>query len=647
MEKINFNKIHSIVIDFLNEYKNDDIEIIGSWYFRFLESDEEKLCLHLPYYTEEILSISFNYIRAFTFIYNLSNGQKLAQFEGTCLIDIFNNVTDSKMDTSTIDFVNQKENLVLWGENTLTKTNDFLPVFKKDDIVQYSKWGLDDKSALKQGTIENSFELFKVIKKTGIFDFPQLIELKKSILSFNNININLDELITENLFIVDNTLDDEAAEELEDKLLEQGVNNRILIKYPYSKKPHDYLVGIGKKKFSLIFNNRFSYNKEISKNDLVILNDETNLNTKLKYNVIKTNHSINLYNLFKLFNEQWSLLELNKYTTPFPKYWLLFVNESIKKEEWLDQFKKDFPAVAEKPIIKIVEQIINKIINLNWFNNVITDKTKILFPELKSHRKKRLEFVFNNFKNHIKSIDEKIEFLNYADLNELSNVIILDSFNVIDLVNKNQFSTADKIDIVVPDFLYFGYNPWIKMNLFTYQFSPLLEGMRQVLDENYQTNLDEYEKIKGEIKKEIIDDIKTYKNRFKKETEEEEEEKEEKLNPEDLELTNSEEIESNDIDTGRKNYHLIINENHENELTILSNKKVLVQKDTAFYISAKSLVVGDFILMDSDISKMYDYDKLLNVPDYVLTYQNQLFKIKDSYRKLRAMWIINRNPLLL
>ena len=115
------------------------------------------------------------------------------------------------------------------------------------------------------------------------------------------------------------------------------------------------------KHFKLVFNNRFAYN-DILENDIYLLKDETNLKSNLEYDVINTGHSKELYDLFKSFKGQWVQLELNKFTTPFPKYWLLFLNASLTKEQWLNQFKKDFPAVAEKPIIQTVEQIIEELL---------------------------------------------------------------------------------------------------------------------------------------------------------------------------------------------------------------------------------------------------------------------------------------------
>ena len=629
MEIIEFKKIHNVIITFLKEESNSDLDTLGLWYFRFLKSDKEKLSLHLPYYSKEFSRTAFNYIRAFTIIFNLLKEERLSKFEGTCLFDIFNYSANEKIDKLTLDFLKQKEKLALWGEDTLTKLDIFLPVFNKEEIIQLNI----------PKTIKNTFELFNSIRNSGIIDFPQHIELEEKTLIFNNVGVVNDFLISENLFLLNNRLDRQEAIQIK-KELTGDFKNSISIKYPYSLKPTFPLTEIGRKKFNIVFNNRFAYN-EILENDIYLLKDETKLVTQLKYSIIDTNHSKDLYDLFKSFKEQWTDLELNKFTTPFPKYWLLFLNASLTKEEWFEQFKKDFPAVAEKPIIKVVEKIIEEVVGLNWIEKVITDSTKILFPQLKSNRKKRLESIHNNFKNYVTSKYPNVEFINTLDSHNYENVIVLDSFNIIDLVNENQSCSDEKINVTVPDFLYFGYQPWIKFHLFNYQFTPLLNGMRDALDDNYSTNKDEFDKIKTEIIREIKTDLKNYRNKYKEEIEEEIEE--EKPNLEDLEFTNVEEIEIFDSEIEHIRSVVVINENLKNELTIPSTEKVLLQKDSLIYVKAVKLKKGDYILRNIDISELYKsnnlYDKLVNIPQDVEGYQKQLSKKENIYKILKSKGI--------
>lgn len=633
MDNLEAKKIHNVTIDFLkleNNYEIDKLEILGNWYFRFLLSSVEKLNLHIPFYSVDFTLIAYRYVRSYTVLYNLLKQDKITQFEGTCLFDIFNKSSRADINDLILDFFSQKDDLSLWGENTLTKSNNFLPVFDKKEIIEIG----DSK------TIRNTFELFKSIRNSDIIDFPIQISLKEQILSFNNINDIDGDFISENQLIVDKKIDDDSAMELEEELIGDELNNRIVIKYPYSKNPHSYLMeDIGKKKFKLIFNNRFAHN-DILDEDIFLLKNENSLKTNLKYTIVDTDHSKELYDDFKYFREEWGSLTLNKFTTPFPKYWLLFLNRSLTKEEWVEQFKKDFPAVVQKPIMRTIEKIIEQVIGLNWIEKVITDETRIFFPDLKSNRKRRLEIVYNNFKKHVYSLYPNVKFIDSMDSNNYENVIVLDAFNIIELVNKNDSINGTEINITVPDFLYFGYQPWIKYHLVNYQYTPLINGLRSNLDDNYDPNKEEVEKLKTIVIKEIKSDLKKYRNKYKEEIKENEEGNEDPSS-EDIEFTNDEEIENTAATVENENNKetVILNQNLETELTISSSEKVLLQRDYLLDVKAGSIQVGDFILRYSDIVELYKsnnfYDNFANIPKNVMEFQNELFKTNNVYEKLR------------
>ena len=633
MEKIDFISIHNVVIKHLNSDINSELEIIGYWYFHFLNSNEEKLSLHIPYYSNKTIRLAFDYTRAFTIVFNLLKEKQITDFDNTCLFDIFKKSSTTPILELTLDFNKQKDNLVLWGENTLTKLDGFLPVFKKDEILLFNK----------PKTIKNTFNLYKSIRNSNIIDFPQQIKFDEKILSFNSIDENSDELISEKQFIVkevpnNNSFDDEAAD-IEEKLLAQKLHNSFTVKFPYSKPPHPYLLDLGKKRFNLIFNNRFNY-KDILENDIILLKDDTNFNSRLEYNIINTNHRPELYDLLKLFKEKWLQLELNKFSTPFPKYWLLFLNPSLSSEQWINQFKKDFPAVSERPIIKVVEQIIKEIIELNWIENIITPSLKILFPELKSNRKKRLEFVFNNFKNYVDNLNLSVEFIEFIDFTNTENVLIFDSFNKIDLVNKSQMCQNENLNITVPDFLYFGYNPWIKLHLHDFHLSPILIGLREKLDSNYEINKEFIEILRENVINEIKSDIKSYRSKYKKE-----EIVIEEVMPddEDIEYTNVEEI-----DIFNSEVEHVANKVFINDIIIIpENEKILLQRDTLIYIKAGGLKVGDFVLFNSDILDIYKsnklYDKLVKIPNDVISFQSKLFRVNNVFKLLKYKGISYQN----
>lgn len=631
MDNIEFKKIHGVIIDFLkleNNYEIDKLEILGNWYFRFLISSVEKLNLHIPFYYVDFTLVAYRYIRCYTVLYNLLKQDKITQFEGTCLFDIFNKSSRPDINDLILDFLSQKDDLSQWGENTLTKSDNFLPVFDKKEIIEIG----DSK------TIRNTFELFKSIRNSEIIQFPIQISLKEQILSFNNINDIDGDFISEKQFLLTTRMHRKEAIQKKKEMIGE-FKNCISVKYPYSVKPTFPLTEIGQKKLNLVFNNRFAHN-DILENDIFLLKNENSLKTNLKYTIVDTDHSKELYDDFKYFREEWGSLILNKFTTPFPKYWLLFLNRSLTKEEWVEQFKKDFPAVAQKPIIRTIEKIIEQVVGLNWIEKVITDKTKIFFPDLKSNRKKRLEMVYNNFKNHVCSLYPNVKFIDSVDSHNCKNVIVLDAFNIIDLVNKNDSINGTEINITVPDFLYFGYQPWIKYHLLNYQYTPLINGLRSTLDDNYNPNKEEVEKLKAIVISEIKSDLTIYRSKYKEEVKENEEVNE-VPSSEDIEFNNGEEIENaalqNEIENNKET--VILNQNLETELTISSSEKVLLQRDYLIDIKSGRIQVGDFILRYSDIVELYKstnfYDNLANIPKNVMEFQNELFKTKNVYEKLR------------
>jgi hypothetical protein len=630
MEKVRFTAIHEVVMDYLEIKRCEKLQSIGYWYYKFLQSNTRELVCYLPYFEKTISHSSYRYIRAFTYIFGLLKQQRVTEFAGTCLFDIFNATSNSKISDLTLDYSKQSGGVILWGEYTKTKIDCFLPVFKKSEIIEIGERAL----------IVDTFKLFKHIRKHKLIDFPILIDLKKTTLSFNNLDENFGTFISEKQYIVDTRLDDDSAMNLEEELINEGFHNTIKIGYPYSKNPHNYLIDVGEKKFNLVFKNRFQHN-DINNDDLYLLNDETNLTIKTSFRVIDTNHNKSLYDLMTSFKEQWSALELNKFTTPFPKYWLLFLNNSLTQKEWLNQFKIDFPAVAEKPIINTVETIIEELIELNWIEKGIIDSVKILFPELKSNRKKRLEFVFSSFKNYVTSLHSEVEFIDSADFDDMENVVVLDSFNIIDLVNKGLSSPKGEINVVVPDFLYFGYQPWIKLHLFNYQFAPLLNDLREKLDDSYISRKDEIERLKRETISEIKTDVKEYRAKYEKDIKEEVEDLIPNL--EDLEYTNSEEIEHVFSGVEEEEKTILINQLLAGTIKIQSTEKVLVQKDSLVQVYASTLKKGDLFIRNEEILQLYKsdifYEKLASIPQDVLKYQNQLFSQHNAYETLKRRGI--------
>lgn len=653
MAELKFSRIHNVVIDALEGNRNNihlsQLEVIGSWYFRFLSSDKDKLTLKLPEFSLEFSIITFNYIRLFAITYNLFKKKRVKCFEGTFLLNVFKykpTKNEINIEDYILDFQEENNEIITWKHDTYTGYDRFLPVFKKEQL----------KSKFDLLTIYYTFKLFKSIRLNGLINYPVLIDFEEDInLVFNpfktenEINSNkLNDLCNELNLDLFKSLNDDRAADLEEKLMSENILNRINIKFPYSKRPHLYLTSLGKKRLDVEFHSRFYYTEPLN-SDLIIVPDELNhSNARLDFPVVEflvvnTHHRENLFKLLAQFKEDWKNLELNKFLAPFPKYWLLFINHSESKEEWIKQFKLAYPTLLNNPIIKDIEVIITELYDLNWIEKAIATNSnyQLIFPDLKGLRNKRLNWAFNNFKNYVESLYSNITFndsFTPTDTKKASNIIHLNAFDVIGLSNVKSTNNSH-IKVMVPDFMYYGYQPWTQYHIYKYRTNALLDGLRGSLDPKYQENKADIEAFQKELINDIKKDLKVYKNKF--------EEKVVELEPielnieesEDLELMSSEEVEELDTEIN-DNQELRIITTDGDVLNVNARERVLLQRDYLRFTAANNLLKGDLFLdFQSFKSVIHNEDfisKLSQQPDCTRKYQANLFERGENiYSVLR------------
>ncbi len=650
MAELEFSKIHNVVIDAFEEtievYKESKLEIIGGWYFNFLISQEKNLSLILPEFNADLSRVALNYLRLFTLTFNLFNKEKLEDFEHCCLLDVFKynpTINEINIQEYILNFIEQKNKTLVWNNETHTDHNSFLPVFLKCQLT----------STKELNVIYYTFKLFQSIRKHKLINYPILLDIEKNInLVFNPFkncnnrsksNVYCNELNIE----LANSFKDEEAAGLEEQLKKINILNRVNIKYPYSKIPHLYLSSLGDKRLNLEFNNRFFYNKPEGQ-DIILTPEEFNQHKKnidfsvLDYHVVNTNHNSSLFKSLNAFKQNWISLDLNKFIAPYPKYWLLFVNQSLPKEEWVKQFKISYPSIANEPIINDVEDIITELHDLNWIIDALKEYSnpQIIFSELKGLRSKRLAWSFNNFKEYILSINPDSTFLDSTKSTSFhKNVeyIYLNAFDVIGLSN-NKIG-LESCKVLTPDFMYFGYQPWIKYHVFTYKSNALIEGARSSLDINYEANKTSIELAKKELIEGVNSDIKTYRSKYKEEVLEKEPRTLIITETEDLELLPSEEINIPDSNN-RKIQEIRVITTEGEEIIFRSNENVLVHRDFIRSSPAKVLLKGDLFMDISSFTEIINDDDFINKlsqqPEVAKKYQSRLHTMGENvYKTLR------------
>lgn len=642
--EVTFEKIHEVVLEALNlkEEYSDFLKVAGKWYYNFLKSPDEKVTLHVPKYEEGLINIGYNYVRLFSLTYRLVNRPELTDFENTCLFNVFdfNKRTHHFLNNtkSTIDFVKQKGEVLYWTDNVLISKDRFIPVFIKEQI-ENSLW--DD--------TYNTFKLFKIIETKGLINHPILINLNEDLC----LSLSTGDQISTEEFIQFQTLNwdpkkysQEDAIDFEEEFIEYDFTHQITIKYPYHKNIHSYLMDIGGKSFNLIFNSRFYY-QNITDEDIFLLPKELHDYDVLyedfssKFTILDTNHNIDLYKALSEFRLAWKAYEFNKFTTPFPKYWFLFINQSLPKGEWFEMFKVDYPDVAERPIISSIKRIIDLIHDLNWSKTFVEDAQNpvILLPEIRGSKKKKLEKSLNLFKNYLLSINSKTAFLENNDdydYREHKNLLVLDGFNIINLINI--FQQNEDLQVIIPDFLYFNYQPWIKYQLLNYQFDALLNKKRELLDQNFSIIKEVFTNQRSELIKSIKSDIINYLKKYNVEDKIVVIE-ENLITNEDIVFRNEEELEISLAPKEKATEtELQIETTTGKVFKLKSSNQILLQRTSIISCHASYLVPGDSFIAMNEINSVIDKDAIINklsrIPDSVIDFQIELGKKSYVYHTL-------------
>lgn len=650
--EITFDKIHETILLTLNlEEKNSSfLIVIGKWYFNFLESAQEKLSLQIPKYEEESINLVYNYVRLFSLIYRLLHKLEITNFEDTCLFNVFdfnkkrNNFNGFE---STFDFERQEGELLIWSNNIVTSNNRFIPVFIKKQIENLN-W-IDT---------YRTFRLFRIIENKNLINHPILINIEEDLcLSLST----GDSIKPEEIILFETTnwdskiMTDTDAIEYEEFLYSKDLSHQITIKYPYHKNIHSHFCDIGKKGFDLIFNSRFYYQK-INNDDIILLprelyQEKLNINEIYsQFRIIDTNHDSKLFEVLRDFKSVWNGYEFNRFTTPFPKYWFMFINQSIPKNEWFEMFKFDYPDLAERPIINQIKIIINLIYDLNWSKQFVSEikNPVFLLPEIKGVGKKKLEKSLNSFKNYLSKNNtdtifvENDENFNYK---RYKNLLLLDGFNIINVVNI--IEQNENLKILIPDFIYFGYQPWIKYHILNYQFDCLLSSKRKLIDENFNVNSEIFLKQRKDVIEDIKSDIINYNRKYKKE-EADIENEDITIQSQDIVFKNEEELEVGlNAEEKFDDKELLILTTKNITYKLKSSNQVLLQRNSIISCKASQLNVHDSFISMSEIRNSIDKDAIVNklsrLPDSVINFQVELSKSIDVYRILEKLGLEYRN----
>jgi hypothetical protein len=645
MEEIAFSNIHIIAIDSLDVKESDvhQLKLIGEIYIKFLQTDKERLRLTLPIYSEKLIDNVTNYLKRINLIYTLRHSFQVTDFSNKCIFNYFTYKKNKHLPHNDyqLSFIGKKNNTLKWEQSTITKLDEFLPVFNTNQFQEFQQ--LD--------TIYNTFPVFKSIKKSKLINSPIEIDLEECLLTVKRGDIHDQSIIGSHDINQLSSDSDEVISNKADELEKYDFKVKALVRYPYHNNIHNFLSQEYTKLFEVCFNSRFVYNEEqLEQFDISLLPSElsydksqTVISIEDYYDIVNTNHNPDLYNLFKTFKREWRSCDFNIYKTPFPKYLFAFINPNKSIDEWKALFEKNYPAVAQKPIMNIVNKIIEELYDLDWvgcfFRERKSEKIIFEFPNLKGNKFKRLADAYSSFKNYVQD-------LNYTRSQSKEVCYQLNSFDLIDIVNKLQNSkNLNSIKYVVPDFIFYSYNNWIVYQTYKYQIGVLNSEIRKSLF----FNNDDYSTKLSTLKQWTIEKHKEYTKRYNVKKDlivvDDEMPDDEDISIEDLEFNNEEEnsVQLKEISDQVVSFYEIETSSNET-YNIKADEKVYALRNTLVFINPEQISRGDLFFSMKDVMTLIEksdfYDRLSNIPEEVLDFQYKLYSVSDAYNKLNARGLI-------
>jgi hypothetical protein len=264
-------------------------------------------------------------------------------------------------------------------------------------------------------------------------------------------------------------------------------------------------------------------------------------------------------------------------------------------------------------LLSICINIIEHLYNLNWINQIIDDKAidGIILPTSKNHQE-----VIDSLKSYIKNVRQDIIFHTIDDFEEQipKSTVVLDCFNLIEIVNWCQRFKPDGVCLNVPDFIYFNHYSFFQYRILKYQYLSLKDGLRAELDLEYDKNL-----LFGNTLTDTLNEARSNRTRYifkyKEEPETELKITDEDVEIDELDFSESEVIEIIDSKDNTENLsgQLIVFTESGAEIRMSSNDSVIViDKGFVTTKNAGMLLAKDSFVPPFNLKNVVEIELMIN-----------------------------------
>jgi len=492
MKKITYEIMHQIVLTVMKERNHfvpeqeQLLSLVGNWYHQWLGSGISELVLKVPYYKKDIIRSLVEYQYWLDLLIRTAASGPATDIAGHGLFDILTYKTADRYQRKNNDFLIEHWRSDIrthrFGKDICLSTDRFLPLF---DI---------EKVGRRNELLADVFDIMMVLGRHNLIPYAVKFDLEQDLtLLIKQTRQDLEEkAFARTLVTEDFRNDNDKRDDVLDALLETDLRRCIVFTYPYHVNISESVINEfrGRSKiFRVALSNRFAHG-EIEAHELILTRSEIGLGeetdvTKVidRFSVITTYCDPELITGIRTLKYEWNKSKFNTFSNPFPVKWLLCIHQGLPIAFWKERFKKDYQEVTGQ-LLKDALDIIQRVYELNWVDNFLPsdDQGTLVLPRSMMHSEVILslkEQLIKRFRQVV--LNDEIERV----LAEGGRVHLMDPFNIVLLNNIVLGDDQERFQIIVPDFLFYTYQPFVRYLTLKYYFDAFMGGARARLDPLY------------------------------------------------------------------------------------------------------------------------------------------------------------------
>lgn len=515
------SKLHSTVITVMKDRgslvpeREQLLFLIGSWYHRWLSSDCEELALKIPWYHKEIIPSLIEYQYWLDLLIKISAIAPVSDVSSVCLFDVRAYHVADRFQRQGKDFTiahrNTDRRSHRFVNDIQVSTDRFLPLFRIGQIDG------------RQEMVADVFALLKVLGRDNLISHAVILDLERDLTLFIKQNADHfgERAFAKILCTDDFRGNDDHRDTVLDELSENDLQRCIVLTYPYHVDVSSTVINDFRRRSKICriaLSHRFSH-AEVEPHDLILTkaeiglgNEDDILQVTNRFSIKSTGCGPELITGLRALRYDWNVATFSPFTNPFPVKWLLCVHHGYHVDHWKAQFKKDHPEISGQ-LLSDCWRILELVYEVNWIDRFLPKDPEGTLVLPKSPMIVEMTFSLKEYLNN--------SFGEIVNTDEIEKALtsgralyLMDPFNII-LFNNIAFSdNPENFQIIVPDFLYYSYQPFTRYLALKYYFDALTGGLREGLDKRFTERSAQWKTLSEDVLRSSRTALQTFNNIF-------------------------------------------------------------------------------------------------------------------------------------